>query len=160
MLCYSQDVTHTSEINNSYLNFSSLLAYRMLTPMARSWFFLLLVTFMPHGMWRVTLKVNSIKQHQHTKNRYGVNSTVNTMAENKMRQDGVLVGFGWMLNSRIRSVPGNNTLPRTISAMMQPTDQTSTEKWNDNHPISMQGWRKQKKPMQTTTEHTIKWRKK
>lgn len=37
-------------------------------------------------------------------------------------------GFGWRFNVRIRSVPGNNTLPRTISAMMQPTDQTSTEK--------------------------------
>lgn len=73
------------------------------------------------------MKVNSIK-HQQTKNRYRVNSTVKTMVENKMRQDGVWVGFGWMLNSRIRSVPGNNTLPRTISAMMQPTDQTSTEK--------------------------------
>lgn len=36
-------------------------------------------------------------------------------------------GSGWRFNLRIRSVPGNNTLPRTISAMMQPTDQTSTE---------------------------------
>lgn len=158
MLCISQEVTHTSVINNPCLNFSGLLAYSMLTPVEHSWFFS--VTGYIYGMWRVTLKVNSIKQHQETKNRYRVNSTVNTMAANKMRQDGVLVGFGWMLNSRIRSVPGNNTLPRTISAMMQPTDQTSTEKWNDNHPISMQGWRKQKKPMQTTTEHTIKWQKK
>lgn len=31
---------------------------------------------------------------------------------------------------RIRSVPGNSTLPRTISAMIQPTDQTSTVKIN------------------------------
>lgn len=50
-------------------------------------------------------------------------------------------GFGWRFNLRIRSVPGNNTLPRTISAMIQPTDQTSTEKWNDNHRISMQDWK-------------------
>lgn len=54
-------------------------------------------------------------------------------------------GSGWRFNLRIRSVPGNNTLPRTISAMMQPTDQTSTEKWNDNHQISMQDWKADKK---------------
>lgn len=41
---------------------------------------------------------------------------------------GVFSWFEWRFNLRIRSVPGNNTLPRTISAMMQPTDQTSTEK--------------------------------
>lgn len=60
-----------------------------------------------------------------------------------MRQDNIL-GFEWRFNLRIRSVPGNNTLPRTISAMMQPTDQTSTEKWNDNHQISMQDWKNKK----------------
>lgn len=69
MLCFSQEVTHTSEINNPYLNFSGLLAYSMLTSMEHSWFFS--VTVYIYATWDVKsqLKVNSIKQHQQTANR-------------------------------------------------------------------------------------------
>jgi len=52
----------------------------------------------------------------------------------------------WMTQDRhvrIRSEPGNNTLPLTISAMIQPTDHTSTEKWNESE-ISMQQRAKKK----------------
>lgn len=69
------------------------------------------------------------------------------MSDKGMRWDNIW-GFGWRFNLRIRSVPGNNTLPRTISAIMQPTDQTSTEKWNDNNQISMQDWKQTKKQTQ------------
>ena len=46
---------------------------------------------------------------------------------------------------RIRSVPGNSTLPLTISATIQPTDHTSTTRWMERWHASTTerggGWR-------------------
>lgn len=38
-------------------------------------------------------------------------------------------------HERIRSLPGNMTVPRINSAIMQPTDQISTEKTNQKNPL-------------------------
>lgn len=79
-------------------------------------------------IFRKTILKNRFYSHLCIRTRFCANpENMNEMSDKQGSGGGYLGGSGWRSNSRIRSVPGNNTLPRTISAMMQPTDQTSTE---------------------------------